>query len=185
MTMQLTSVRAFRDELALIARDGEQRQRVAERYGEEYLPGGELPSNDTKLALAMPTLPKTKEEWQETYRTARKPASAALSGAFGGVLLSNVLSGGGAKGWGYRAPALVGAGTGVADYLARGRLEKDFGLQPPATAKIAMLGSRTFTSARELARAGRVGTFHDKLLHKGSIPQPPTLGRHFQLPTAP
>lgn len=64
----------------------------------------------------------------------------------------------------FRIAAPVGLGIGLADALYRQHRKKGL-------AKQAMLGSSTFTPARQAQAQGEVRHFHDQSVHKGAQPR--------------
>lgn len=199
--MELALYGAFGDELRKIAGvslDADTRANMAGRrglrMGIEFLPGGQLSSNDPKETNFVPKLAAliskdTKKSIKEDLKNARKkfhkgykkvrdPAASAIAGGAIGTFGSRVLLGGSARGWkGYRFPAVIGAGLGVADYIAQGKGHKKV--------KTAMMGSGTFTPARSLAQSSAVGSFQDKIVHKGERLRPLKLGQKFTVPGDP
>ena len=140
--MTTRSYRAFSTELLKIATevaDAEIRKLLAERRGEEYLPGGQLPSNTQAEAQYMPKFgfsSMTATQFGATspigvankrnpgkYQESRDLAYTGLKGAMGGV---------GASGLGHalagvkemptrrlRAAAGIGTGIALADHAIR------------------------------------------------------------------
>lgn len=152
----------------------------------DFLLEGRLASNDAKETNFFPKLalqlPANKEEWKKKYRKARKPAGAMAKGALTASLIANILSGGRAKAGylAYSAPAAIGAGAGLADYLASKKKKIP---TPPSATKVAMAGSDTFTPGRALTQGRNTSSFQDKVIHKGGELRPATIGRNFRLPT--
>jgi len=180
--MDVQAYKAFGDELqkiAAVSLDAATRANMAGRHGKEYLPGGELSSNHPGDTNFVPKIAASddqqglKGKFHKGYREARKPAAAAAKGALVGSLLANILTGGRAAGLKYTTSALIGGGAGIADYMAVGKK------------KTAMTGSGTFTPGRSLAQSRAVGSFQDKVIHKGDRLRPPTMGQRFAIPSDP
>jgi hypothetical protein len=180
--MELISYRSFGDELqkiSAVSLDADTRANMAARKGAQigvnYLPGGELPSNDPAQTNFVPKIASTVDE---TYKKYREPGKHALKGAIPGALLGNIL---GPTKMGknpLRAGALIGAGLGLTDWIASGKARK-------WKKKHAMIGSQTFTPGRALSQSRAVGSFQDKVIHKGDRLRPLKLGQKFGLPSEP
>lgn len=188
--MQLMSLIAFRSELQKIAGvslDADTRANMAGRAGlrpgVEYLPGGELPSNDPNQTNFVPKIAAAGDlegQAYKKYKKYREPAGAGLKGALPGAFLGNLI---GPEKMGKnptRAGALLGAGLGVADWVASGRARKW-----ADKTKTAMMGSGTFTPGRAKAQSSAVGSFQDKTIHKGSRLRPMKMGQNFAIPSDP
>ena len=203
--MTLTSFRSFRDELQKIAGvsiDAGMRATLAERkglrMGVEYLPGGELPSNDPSQTGFVPKIAAASElesKAYKKYKKYREPAKATMMGALPGAWVGNLL---GPQKMGKnpaRLGALIGGGVGIADWVASGRARKWTTAGRRAArreaklkavkAKTAMIGSNTFTPGRAMAQSGSVGSFQDKVIHKGSRLKPLKIGQQFDVPSSP
>jgi hypothetical protein len=194
--MDLRGYRAFATEMTKIAlHSAEALARKAERRGDEYLMGGQLPSNNpaetgivVKLAarkIAPPVImdklqnPTTKDEG--TYQQVRDTALTGLGGALTGsgvIKLHEAIRGGG-----YKATSkqhVVGAGIGAATALADRAYRHRGELFP----KTAMMGSGTFTPGRALHQAQETRQFHDHDIHTTAKARPAGLvGNKFRLPT--
>lgn len=198
--MRSHSLQSFREELVKIAAtvDADTRNNMAQRHETtDFLLEGRLDANDSKesyyfpkVAISKVDLESTREDAQEKYRDARKPASAALKGGLVGTFAGQTLTGGnlGGEGWkkrmGLRGFAAVGAGLGLADHYAQKRYKKEIKKKKDALryiankkqTKTAMMGSTTFTPGRALTTARNTGSFQDKLIHKGDRLRPATIG---------
>lgn len=188
--MHVSSYRSFGDELQKIAGvslDADTRANMAGRAGLrpgiEYLPGGELPSNDPSQTNFVPKLAEENLENRtyEKYKEYREPAKAALKGGFAGGFLGNLAGGTKMSKNPIRAGALIGSGIGIADWIASGKARKFIS----GKAKTAMGGSDTFSPARSLQQSGAVGNFQDKIIHKGSRLRPMKMGQKFSIPSDP
>jgi len=149
--------------------------RAGLRIGTDYLPGGQLPSNDPGETNFEP---KIASKVDEAYKKYREPGKHALKGAIPGALLGNILGSAKMGKNPLRAGALVGAGLGLTDWIASGKAQK-------WKKKHAMIGSQTFTPGRALSQSRSVGSFQDKVIHKGDRLRPLKLGQKFGLPSEP
>lgn len=190
--MQLGSLIAFRSELQKIAGvslDAGTRANMAGRAGlrpgVEFLPGGELPSNDPNQTNFVPKIAADDLEHKayNKYKKLREPGGAALKGGIYGGFVGNLLEGAAGKSR-VRAGALAGAGIGVADWIARGKARK-WATKAKAKVKTAMMGSETFSPGRAKAQSSAVGSFQDKTIHKGSRLRPMKMGQNFAIPSDP
>jgi hypothetical protein len=192
---------AFGDELRKIAGvslDGETRAnmvaRAGLRPGIEYLPGGQLPSNDpkeTNFVLKIAGTSKFETKSYRKYKKYREPAKATLMGALPGAFVGGLL---GSKRMGNnprRLGALIGGGLGAADWVASGKARawsnKYKSRKKPEIpkTKAAMIGSQTFTAGRSLMQSNSVGSFQDKMVHKGSRLNPLKVSNKFPVPSIP
>lgn len=204
--MNPTALIAFRDELlkiAAVSLDAETRNNMALRHEvPDFLLEGRLESNDAKETNFIPKLGgksmdqvrARRDEFQEKYRKARKPAAAALRGGLIGSFVGNMLTGGRLGGdqfvrrMGLRGFGLGGAGLGLADYYAQKNYSKKKRQErmesQKQTEKTAMTEAshRTFTPGRALTTARNTSSFQDKLIHKGDTLRPATLGQKFRIP---
>jgi hypothetical protein len=194
MVVNLASYRAFGDELRKIAGvslDAGTRANLAGRDGlrpgVEYLVGGELPSNDPGQTNFKPKLAEASEvetKAYKKYKRYREPAAAAMKGAFPGAFIGNILGPAKMGKNPVRAGALLGAGAGIADWIASGKARK--WREAGRKAKTAMvMGSDTFTPGRALSQSRQVGSFKDKVIHKGEILKPVKAGPKFSIPETP
>lgn len=194
--MRSTSLMSFRDELLKIAMslDADTRNNMAMRREEpDFLLEGRLNTNDAKESNFFPKLGEdedsTREKLQKKYRKIRKPATAALKGAFGGAFLGQMATGGnlGGAGWkkqlGLRGFGALGAGAGLADHYAGKHYKRKKRQERQEQAKTAMIGSETFTPGRALTTGRNTASFQDKVIHKGGNFDPATIGRKFRLAT--
>lgn len=188
--MQVESLIAFRSELQKISGvslDAGTRANMAGRAGLrpgiEYLPGGELPSNDPNQTNFVPKIAASPNDFEhkayKKYEKIREPIGAALKGGIYGGFVGNLLESATSKNR-IRAGALIGGGLSVADWIARGKARKW-----AKKTKTAMMGSTTFTPGRSLAQSQAVGSFQDKLIHKGSRLRPMKMGQNFTIPSNP
>jgi len=194
--MQVASLIAFRSELQKIAGvslDADTRANMAGRAGLrpgiDFLPGGEMPSNDPKQTNFVPktaaVAPDLEHKTYQKYKKLREPGGAALKGGIYGGFIGNLVQGATGKNK-TRLGALTGAGIGVGDWIASGKARK-WATKAKAVdkAKTAMMGSATFTPGRSLAQTQAGGSFQDKTIHKGSRLRPMKLGQNFAIPSDP
>ena len=190
--MELASYISFRDELVKIASlDADTRATMAARAGLrpgiEFLPGGQLPSNDPGETNFVPKIAGAREIESKTYKKYkryREPGAAVMKGALPGAFIANLL---GTNKMGknpIRAGALIGGGLGLADWAASGKA-RSWVSKPSSKAKTAMMGSDTFTPGRAKAQSSAVGSFQDKMIHKGSRLRPMKMGQNFSIPSEP
>jgi hypothetical protein len=194
--MDLRSYRAFATEMTKIAlASAEVLARRAERRGEEYLVGGQLPSNNpaetgivVKLAAKKIAPPVIMDKLQNPgmkddgpYQQVRDTALSGLGGALTGsgvVKLHEAIRGSGYKATGKQH--IVGAGLGAATALADRAYRHRSELFP----KTAMMGSGTFTPGRALHQAQETRQFHDHDIHTTAKARPAGLiGNKFRIPT--
>lgn len=193
---------SFSDELTKISMDAGGRATLAGKMGQgrDYLPGGELPSNDptqTNFLPKMADIGETQEKARDFYIKARGPGMSALKGAGGGLLIGNLITGGrlgghsGLARLGLRGFGAIGAGVGAADYYAQGqhhddakKIETRVSSRRKATLpqeKTANFISSTFTPARQFSESLQTGSFK-KMIHGGGRLRPPQVGQKFNFP---
>jgi hypothetical protein len=198
--MDRKSYESFADELKKIALDGQTRALLAAREGKEYLPGGQLPSNDVSETNFVPKIAtkiktpsideifnkekskrekalKYKTKFHEGYSKVREPAAAAIKGGLLSSFLGSLVHGDRPKGWSLRRWGLAGAGVGLADYWAKGKTN-------PKTKTASPLGlstMSTFSPARQLSRGRATGRLSN-MVRKGDRLRPPTVGQKFSIP---
>lgn len=206
--MDLPTYISFGDELVKIADAGIRANMAARNgavVGTDYLPGGELESNDPSQTNFVPKLAgkgettegkfdskKLKKKFHKAYNKHREPAGAALRGGFGGAFLGQMLTGGrlGGKGlaarMGLRGFGALGAGAGLADHYAQGKKGRRRRRRRRSVLldKTAGMPSGTFTPARQLQRGTHTGSF-ERVVHKGGVLRPPTVGQKFKFPSDP
>jgi hypothetical protein len=71
------------------------------------------------------------------------------------------------------------------EYLEGGKLPSNAPDEVYSNPKLAMTGSNTFSPARALSQTRAVGSFQDKVVHKGDRIRPPTMGQNFKIPSIP
>lgn len=204
--MQVESYISFRDELVKIAGvslDAGMRAQVAAknglRPGIDYLPGGELPSNDPAQTNFEPKVASRAREIEsktyKKYKRYREPAAAGMRGALPGAFIANLLGSSKMGKNPTRAGALIGGGLGLADWAAAGKARR-WAEKPgkrrrrkarkaaKAQTKVAM-DSATFSPGRAKMQASSVGSFRDSIIHKGSPLRPLKMGQKFTIPGEP
>jgi len=207
LPLGLDVLRFFSDELVKISDDAGTRATLAGKtgQGQTYLVGGELPSNSPTQTNFVPKIaeefkPKIEEfKAQETadrkkkvidfLRNARDkgegPTVAALTGAGGGILAGQLITGGrlggltGATRLGYRGFGAIGAGLGLAKHLGTKHLDNK-GKKKATMPKTAGLATN-FSPARKLSSGMQTGSFKNIVHSSGSL-QPSTVGQKFLSP---
>lgn len=187
--MEVLSLMSFRDELMKIASpDGEMRANMADRaglrIGTDFLPGGELASNTPgKNHLTDKTAAPNNFEHKsyEKYKKIREPGGAALKGGIYGGFVGNLVQGMEGKNK-TRAGAMIGAGLGVGDWIARGKARK-WATKAKAKEKKAALSS--FSPGMAKRQSSSTGRFQDQTIHKGSPLRPTQMGHTFKIPSEP
>lgn len=195
------SMRSFSTELiklALEIKDPDIRALQADRKGKEYLQGGRLPANTESETSFVPKLAGYQMGYSRMGRIGMRgpdETPAPQSGYdkmkdYGLTGMKGALTGAGVTGLGgalykhefkptsnklLRAGAGVGAAAAIADKLyTRHQQNKQ---------KVAMMGSQTFTPARDLQASSETGGFESKVVHKGPGLKPSGLvGRAGLLP---
>jgi len=69
------------------------------------------------------------------------------------------------------------------EYLEGGKIPSNAPDEVYSNPKLAMTGSGTFTPGRALSQTKAVGSFQDKIIHKGDRLRPPTMGQNFKIPS--
>jgi hypothetical protein len=202
--MNLLTYRAFSTELLKIANDlgdADVRSLLAERKGEEYLKGGELPTNKivpgdrpvpagdgaaTKIAnyaLAAPSMLKAHKKEQGPYQTVRDTGLKALGGAAAGagsMRLFHDMMGRHPTPHKYRVSAGIGAGIALVDKAFRHRQDIKDTVRRKPKQKLAFVQQNTASTFRSpgdaLASAQTVGKFQNRV-HQSAAKVPGLLGK--------
>jgi hypothetical protein len=203
--VNLLGYRAFATELTKIAAglgDADVRALMAERRGEEYLKGGELPSTrqteetitpvtmSPKLAnyaMMSPALLRArKKDDHAAYNTVRDTGLKTLGGAAGGagaLKLFKDMSGRTPAPKHYRMAAGIGAGVALADKAFRHRQEIATSVRRKPKEKIAFVeetpSSPFHSPADALAKNQTVGKFQP-VVHQSAAKVPGLLGKTFR-----
>lgn len=212
MSSPLRMIRAFSVELMKLAsgiKDGDIQKLLATRKGEDYLPGGKLPSNSIEDQVMEPKMANydgigvaaagmhdlhAKKKKKNTYQKGRDYVGTGIKGGLTGI---GILGGINAMRGRFAAPsgragihaaarsaqraATVGAGAAIADRAYR---HDDVPGIDKDAAMITPGLSRSFGSpAGALATARRTGGFKSSVQHQaGKPPKTVQLGKKFHLP---
>lgn len=189
--MSLLGFRAFSTEFIKISQalgDAEIRALLAERNGEEYLKGGELPTNtlvpQDKLAqiaeglvnnpsanIPVPAPVKKDKSYQSIRDAGAKTLGGAAAGA-GAMKLVKELTGKALGPGHFRAGAALGAGVAIADQALNHRHNLHSKIDAPKIAFVQQNPNASFRSpADELSTTSNVGKFQVGRVHQ-SVTKP-------------
>lgn len=205
--MNLLTYRAFSTELLKIANelgDADIRALLADRKGDEYLKGGELPTNKTvpgerpvpagdggatkiaNYAMAAPGLLRAHKKEEGGYQTVRDTGLKTLGGAAGGagaVKLVHDMMGKSHSPHGIRMGAGIGAGIALADKAFRHRAEIKNSVKRKPKVKLSFVQQNAaapfHSPADSLASAQTVGKFQNRV-HQSAAKTPGLLGKSFR-----
>ncbi len=192
LPLDLDSLKSLSDELTKIATDAGTRAALAAKQGKanDYLVGGQLPSNTPTETNFMPKIGETdfRAKAHDFAEKHKGEAVSAAKGAGGAILLGQLLTGGrlgrhsGIARLGYRGFGGIGAGLGIADYHASKHTSSKKAVLPKS--KTANMISSAFTPARQLSEGVQTGSFK-KMIHAGGRLRPVRVGQKFELPSEP
>lgn len=196
LPLGIDTLRCFSDELTKISMDAGARATLAGKtgQGQTYLVGGELPSNSPTQTNFVPKIAEdTKQKildfTQRVREKAEGPTVAALTGAGGGILAGQLITGGrlggltGTTRLGYRGAGAIGAALGLAKHYGSKHLDEREERKKATMPKTAGLAT-TFSPARKLSAGVQTGSFKN-IVHSGGSLQPSTVGQKFNLPGMP